>query len=202
MSVGIQPDEVLEFWLGTIRDDGSVAEDVPPRWWKKDPDFDAEIEDRFGPAIRAAEAGELDAWTESPRGLLAVIVLLDQFTRNTRRGRADMYAADDRAQALVRKALARGDESSLRGYERYFLYMPLMHSESLADQNQCVELFRTLAEDGEPGVQESARSGVDYAIKHRDIVARFGRFPHRNEILGRESSDEEREFLTQPGSSF
>lgn len=173
-------DEVLRFWFAD-----------PDRWWVKDPAFDAEIRDRFGALHAAIERGEHEAWLDTPRGALAYVIVLDQFSRNIFRGTPGMFAADARALAATNAAIARGHDAALSPQERGFLYMPLMHSEALADQDRSVALFGALG-----------TGQLDYAERHRDIVRRFGRFPHRNAILGRASTPEELEFLTQPGSSF
>lgn len=198
----VQPQEVIEFWFGTIAEDGSVAPEQKKLWWKKDPAFDTEIRERFGDAIAAAEAGELDSWLDTPEGSIAFVILLDQFTRNTRRNKAEMYAADDKAVAAVRHALEKGHDQKLRSMQTYFLLMPLMHAEDLACQNECIERFEALAKSGEAGAIQGATGGAEYARKHMVIVERFGRFPHRNGILGRESTPEEVAFLEEPGSSF
>ena len=198
----VTAEEVLSFWFGEIAADGSCSPEVIKRWWAKDPDFDREVTERFGAAIAAAEAGELSEWRETPRGCLALVVLCDQLTRNSRRGDASMYDADELAQELVAHAIARGYPEQLRTMERYFLYMPLMHAESIDLQRSGVERFDELARQAEPGAREAARSAADYMRRHEAIVARFGRFPHRNELLGRESTAEELAFLQQPGSSF
>jgi len=174
-------DEVLEFWF-THSD----------RWWDKDAAFDAEIRQRFGELHAEVSRGEHEDWRATPRGALAYVIVLDQFSRNMFRGTPGAFASDPQALAAARDALARGVDQSLTPEERSFLYMPLMHSEDLADQERCVELFRALG---------NAYS-LGFAEQHRDIIARFGRFPHRNAILGRASSPEELAFLTQPGSSF
>jgi len=196
------PDEIIEFWFPPEQARADAL------WWGKDPALDAEIERRFGPTLARASQGELDDWAASARGRLALVVVLDQFSRNIYRGDAKTYAQDARARALAHEGLSRGHDRELTPHQRLFLYMPLEHSEALDDQQRCVELVEALAADvaAEPGVSEDRRKRfanyIDYAIAHRDIVARFGRFPHRNEILGRESTAEEREFLTKPGSSF
>jgi uncharacterized protein (DUF924 family) len=192
------PDEVLEFWFPGDRERANAL------WWGKDEALDAEIRERFAATLAAAKAGELDAWADTARGRIALIIVLDQFSRNLHRGDPETYAADDDARALTQAGLERGHDRELPPEQRVFFYMPLEHSEALADQQRCVELMRALASD--PSLDESSRERfanyVDYAVRHRDIVERFGRFPHRNEVLGRESTEEEREFLTQPGSSF
>jgi len=172
--------DVLTFWFAD-----------PQRWWKKDPAFDAEIRDRFQTLHDAIGRDEREDWLESPRGALAYVIVLDQFSRNMFRGSACMFESDVRALAAARRTLDRGIDQSLSSDERMFLYMPFMHSEDIVDQDRCVELFASSS-------QESAR----YAERHRDIVRRFGRFPHRNALLGRPSTSAELEFLKQPGSSF
>lgn len=191
------PDEVLEFWLGPEAERDTPSKEVSSRWWKKDPAFDAEIRRRFEPAMAAAGNRELDSWTRSPRGRLAIVVLLDQFTRNVYRNSGRMFENDAYAQSLVLDAVAAGEDTQLRSAERYFLYMPLMHAEDLELQDRAVTLFERLAADA-----PKHADGLKYAKAHRDIIARFGRFPHRNEWLGRQSTPEELEFLKQPGSSF
>lgn len=174
-------DEVLEFWFAD-----------PARWWKKDPAFDAEIRDRFGALHAAIERDEHEAWRRTARGALAYVIVLDQFSRNMFRGTARMFASDARALDAARAAIAGGLDRELSDDERGFLCMPFMHSEQLADQERSMELFGAFA----------APSQLKFAEQHRDIVKRFGRFPHRNELLGRASTPEEIAFLAQPGSSF
>jgi uncharacterized protein (DUF924 family) len=173
-------DDVLSFWFAD-----------PARWWKKDPAFDADVRDRFLALHEAIERGEHEDWLETPSGCLAYVVVLDQLSRNMFRGTARMFQSDARARAAARRAIERGDDRSLSPDERSFLYMPFMHSEALADQDLSVALFT-------PAGAEQRR----FAEAHRDIVRRFGRFPHRNALLGRASTPEELEFLKQPGSSF
>ena len=182
--------EVLEFWFG--------AKPGPSRaeWFRKDAAFDARIRERFGDLHARAARRELDRWREAPEPMVALIVVLDQFSRNLYRD--DPRAFDQDAQALecTDAALARGDDRALLPVQRQFIYMPLEHSESLADQDRCVELMESLQ------AYEETRGLVEWAEKHRVIVRRFGRFPHRNAVLGRASSAEEAEFLKQPGSGF
>jgi uncharacterized protein (DUF924 family) len=173
-------EDVLGFWFA-----------APARWWKKDPVFDTEIRDRFLALHEAVDRGEHEAWLETPRGALAYVIVLDQFSRNMFRGSARSFASDTRARAASRRAVDRGDDRALSDDERPFLYMPFMHSEDLADQDRCSALFAALRPD-------QAR----FAEMHRDIIRRFGRFPHRNGLLGRQSTSEEEEFLKQPGSAF
>ncbi len=188
-------DEVLAFWFPP---DPARANKL---WWGKDAQLDAEIRERFGSTLAAAKRGELDAWAADARGRLALIVVLDQLSRNILRGDPETFAADPKARTLTKDGLALGHDTELGAIQRLFFYLPLEHSESLDDQEQCVDLMQALA-DQHPDERDRFAGYVDYAIKHRDIIARFGRFPHRNAVLGRSSTAEELEFLTQPGSSF
>jgi uncharacterized protein (DUF924 family) len=174
---------VIGYWFAPGQQD---------RWFAADPGFDGEIRARFLPLVERAAAGELGAWAGSAEGSLALCLLLDQFPRNIWRGTARAFACDRLARDVARAALAAGHDRDLPPDRRPFLYLPFEHSEDLADQDRCVELMRQL---GDPQM-------LDYAQRHRDIVARFGRFPHRNAILGRPSRAEETHFLQQPGSSF
>jgi uncharacterized protein (DUF924 family) len=199
----ITPDDVLEFWFGWLFEDGSVPEETSARWWTKDPAFDASIRERFGEVLEAAARGELDAWKETPSGVVALVVVLDQLSRNAYRDTPRAFANDARALALAEQADARGDFDTLPPMQAYFLAMPFMHAESLAAQERCILLFRKLATRAvSEKVKKTLEGGADFAERHRVIVERFGRFPHRNAILGRESTAEELAFLQQPGSSF
>jgi uncharacterized protein (DUF924 family) len=187
--------EVLDFWFGKPGDAHHLQ--TRPEWFRKDEAFDALIAQRFGGLIDAGLRGELAAWAAQPLSALALIVVLDQFTRNTRRGTAGMFAGDVQALATARVLVERGDDHRLAGVQRQFVYLPFEHSEALADQLECLRLFAQLGRD------EPALAGLlEWAQKHHDIVARFGRFPHRNAALGRTSTAEELEFLKQPGSGF
>lgn len=190
---------LLELWLGP----GDVPDDArKQRWWTKDPAFDDMLRQRFGALLERAARGELDAWTATARGALALVVLLDQLSRNVHRGTPRAFAADARARDVMRGALARGLDRELPHAHRVFLYMPLMHSEDLADQREALARFTDLADTAPAPLAAELRGNLDYARRHLEIVERFGRFPHRNAILGRESTPEEQAFLQQPGSSF
>jgi uncharacterized protein (DUF924 family) len=165
-------------------------------WFRKDPAFDAEIRRRFGELHERATRGELDAWSASPEPLLALVVILDQFSRNLYRNDPRAFASDVRARDLTLAAIARGDDLGLLPVQRQFLYLPLEHSEEVADQDRAVELFHSLESF------EETRGLTAWAEKHRAIVQRFGRFPHRNAILGRASTPDEVEFLKRPDSGF
>lgn len=196
------PDSVHDFWFGADPDDARVAERRAAVWWSKNAAIDAEMRLRFGGLVEAARAGGLDDWASTPRGLLALVLATDQFPRNVHRDTRWAFASDALARRWCRHALERGLDAACRPIERVFLYLPLEHSEDLADQHESVRRFSALAAAAEPRLRTLFDGYLDYALRHRDIVARFGRFPHRNAILGRESTAAEREFLTQPGSSF
>jgi uncharacterized protein (DUF924 family) len=187
--------EVLDFWFGKPGEAHHLQ--TRPEWFRKDEAFDVLIAQRFGALIDAGLRGDLAPWAAQPLSSLAQIVVLDQFTRNTRRGTAGVFAGDAQALATARALVAAGDDLRLAGVQRQFVYLPFEHSETLADQTECLRLFEQLGRD------EPALAGLlEWAQKHYDIVARFGRFPHRNAALGRNSTAEEIEFLKQPGSGF
>lgn len=194
---------VLDFWFvprdGELTDERASADvGVPIRevWFRKDDAFDAGIRDRFAIALAAGIAGAYGEWCATPHGSLARVVLLDQFTRNAFRGTPQAFAGDPRALATAKDAVARGFDGALAPQERWFLYMPFVHSEALAEQEHAVALFETLA------AQTGLSDPLSWTRRHRDIIERFGRFPHRNEILGRASTQEEIAFLAQRGSRF
>lgn len=171
-------EDVVAFW----RDAG------PSRWYRKDAAFDQAFRDRFLATHEAAARGELDDWLATPQGALALCILLDQFPRNAFRGSPRMFASDARAREIARGALARQYDQQVDGELRQFFIMPSMHSEDLADQELCVRLAKDLPTDT-----------LRYAVEHRDIIQRFGRFPHRNAVLGRASTAEEQRFLDEGG---
>ena len=186
--------EVLDFWFGQEGDPeyGQFREE----WFRKDPSFDARVTEQFADLYEEAAGGNLDGWRDDAESCLALVILLDQFPRNMFRGDGRTHAEDSRALGASEYAVEHALDRELPAFQRMFLYMPFMHSESVEDQRRSVEMFERLAgEEGAPDV-------VSYAVAHRDIVERFGRFPHRNEILGRETTPEEAVFLTKEGSSF
>lgn len=185
--------DILDFWFGAP---GSSEAGAPREFWfRKSATTDALIRERFGALLESALRGELDGWAHSPRGTLALIVVLDQFTRNVHRDTPRAFEGDAAALGLARRLVAGGDDLQLPPVERWFAYMPFEHSESLQDQVESVRLFEQLAAQGLSGPLPWARA-------HFDVIRRFGRFPHRNEILGRASTPEEADFLSQPGSRF
>ena len=181
---------VLDFWFGA--EPGNSRRE----WFRKDSGFDAQVRTRFGELHAQAARGELDAWRASPEPMLALVIVLDQFSRNLYREDARAYAQDPRARAHAAEALRRGDDRGMLPVQRQFLYLPFEHSEDRLDQEKAVELMRSLEEF------EATRGLTQWALKHRDVVACFGRFPHRNAALGRASSAEELEYLSRPGSGF
>jgi uncharacterized protein (DUF924 family) len=181
---------ILDFWFGAP---GTESYDTDRKiWFEADAGFDADVRRRFAADLDRAAAGAHDAMAGTPEGALALTILLDQFPRNIHRGTPAAFAYDGKALATARRALDAGYDASLPAVQRPFLYLPLEHSENLADQERSVDLFRAHGDEEK----------LDYAIRHRDVIARFGRFPHRNAILGRASTPEEAAFLEQPGLSF
>jgi uncharacterized protein (DUF924 family) len=195
----MSPDDVLTFWFGPREGDAFAN---APKWWRKDPAFDAEVTATFGPTLEAAARGDLDAWADAPRSAAALVVVLDQFSRNIHRDKARAFAADEKALSVARALVdARGDRA-LDPAMRSFVYMPFMHAEELAAQDRCIVLFAIAAEEAPEALRPQLVNNLLFAVKHRRIIERFGRFPHRNAILGRASSPEEDAFLKEPGSSF
>lgn len=192
MTAAIEAREVLDFWFGTAHGLGSPRME----WFRKDAKFDGEIRARFGGLHERAARGALNSWRTSPEPMLALVVILDQFSRNLYRNDPRAYAQDPLARDCANEALLRGDDLGLLPVQRQFLYLPFEHSEDLADQERGVELMRALE------AFEETRGLTEWAEKHRVIIERFGRFPHRNAILGRESTPEELAFLKRPDSGF
>ena len=173
-------EDVLAFWFKEIE---------PAKHWVKDPEFDQLIRDRFGAVHRAAIQGELYRWREKPEGRLAEVIVLDQFSRNMFRDQPEAFVSDPLALVLAQEAIAQGADKQIDPERVSFLYMPFMHSESAVIHEIAVELF-------------SVHGSLEFEIKHKAIIDRFGRYPHRNDVLGRESTPEELEFLQGPDSSF
>ncbi len=185
---------VLDFWFGPAGDPERAS--FRERWFKVDPAFDGEIAARFGPDVERALAGAWNDAVDGPHDTLALVILLDQFPRNMFRGTAGAFAGDAFAKALAERAIGAAWDRQLQPVERLFLYLPLEHSEALADQERALALFAALPES--PWYAKA----LDAAQRHHAIIARFGRFPHRNKALGRASTTEEIAFLATPGSSF
>lgn len=185
--------DILEFWFGSTDKVGKARK----AWFIKNSEFDQSIRIRFQDDYQKAAAGELDHWQQTAPGCVALILLLDQFPRNMFRSDPRAFATDLKSQAITQQAIARSLDQELPALQRWFLYIPLMHSENLEHQRQSVELFSQL-KDAEP---ETASAFI-YAVRHLEVIEQFGRFPHRNQLLNRASTPEEIEFLKQPGSSF
>ena len=175
--------EVIEFWFNEL---------TPKQWFVKSDELDKSIKKRFSSTLEAAEKGELWHWRGTEKGRLAEIIVLDQFSRNIYRDTPKAFAQDAIALVLAQEAVAQSADESLEPQEKSFLYMPYMHSESKLIHKQAIELF------DQPGLENN----YEFEVKHKEIIDRFGRYPHRNAILGRESTSEEEDFLKQPGSSF
>ena len=192
--------DVLDYWFGDDVAGGSwqARQEI---WFNGGAAVDAEITARFGDTLAKAAAGALDDWAATPRGLLALVIVLDQFSRNIHRGTGAAFANDAKALALVRTATAQGFDAALLPIERQFLYMPLMHAEDVAAQQECLARLHTLAEEPGPA-QEMAIAAIPFAEQHLEIIRRFGRFPHRNVALGRTSTPDEAAFMADGGPSF
>jgi len=175
--------EIIEFWFKEIQ---------PKQWWVKDPEFDLLISKRFSDIHFKATRGELVTWRTSAEGRLAEVIVLDQFSRNMFRNSVKSFAYDGLALILAQEAIARGVDKELSDQQRPFLYLPFMHSESLEIHDIAMKLYK----------ENGSENEFNFEVKHRDIIKRFARYPHRNEILGRVSTGEETGFLTQAGSSF
>ncbi|SHJ69805.1 Uncharacterized conserved protein, DUF924 family [Malonomonas rubra DSM 5091] len=196
-------EEILHFWFGNSKDDLHVVQQQGKLWFGKDAKIDRDIEKRFSHVLaQAAASGVLAGKSAEERCFLATILLFDQFPRNIFRNQAQAFAYDHLALKLAEELLERGLVEKLRPVEKVFVYLPLEHSEDNKRQQRSVELFAALL-DEVPDRWRSVFAGFyDYALRHQEIITRFGRYPHRNAILGRESTQEELEFLQQPNSSF
>lgn len=183
--MSISAEEILDFWF---------VKSSPVQWFQKSELFDTEIKNRFSGIFNQAMSGVCDDWMSTPRGSLALTIVLDQFSRNMFRGTPKAFEADPKARQVAEQTIDKGFDQQLSTQERFFIYLPFEHSENLEDQRRSVALFAEMKE------QEPV--GYDYALRHLDVIERFGRFPHRNEILGRTSTAEELEYLAQPGAGF
>jgi uncharacterized protein (DUF924 family) len=186
---------VLQYWLADGLDNDWPSASLAKRWFGGGIEQDVEIEAQFGPLVSAALDGDLVDWEHTPLTRLALVIVLDQFTRNVYRGRAQAFAGDQRAQQLVLQSLALDHDQALPRVGRVFFYMPLMHAENPGLQAECVQRFTQLQASAPPALQEKLQGNLDAALLHRDIIDRFGRFPYRNAVLGRSNTPEELEFL-------
>ena len=198
------PDEVLAFWLGTTRPSNAQALAVKQQWFTKSETFDARIQAQFAPTVQAALAGQLDSWTDEAWSCLALLVVLDQFTRNIYRGTPQSFAGDSKALATAQRAIALGLDQQLPAVTRIFVYLPLVHAEDLALQTQSVDAFTQLAQGNTAPADVHAflLGTLDYVHRHQAVIQQFGRFPHRNAIVGRSSTPQELAYLAQPGAGF
>ena len=193
------PADVLDFWLGDGVQLGWPTQNMSKRWFGGGVALDEEIKSRFGLRVLQALNGELGDWAQTAQtpalGQLALVILLDQFTRNVFRGDGRAFSGDERAQQLALQVIASKADQQLPYVGRVFLYIPLMHAETLALQNECVARFTQLVNDALPSLKERLQDNLDFALKHEEIIAQFGRFPYRNMALGRASTAEEKVFL-------
>lgn len=195
-------EDILQFWIGELDAQGMPSSEKQKHWFSKDSDFDKRVANRFGSHLEPAGMGAFDRWAETAEGRVAEIILLDQFPRNIFRDHPRSFYYDKKAQHLCLEGLRKEEHLHLPVTYSYFLLMPTMHAEDLQVQDQGVEAFSLLCERSTDRAQTMLRNALDYAERHRKIIQRFGRFPHRNQILGRKSTEAEVEFLKEPGSSF
>ena len=193
---------LLQWWFGSAESPAEMAKAKGKLWFGKSQTQDAEAQSRFGDLVDVALSGGLKEWAESPDGWLALVLLLDQLPRMIYRDTPKAFAGDERAQKLVAHGLKLGRDQHLESLQRSFIYLVLEHSENLDAQHQAVARFTDLLPLPPATDREFLTSSLDYAERHRDVIKRFGRFPHRNDILGRASTPEEIEFLKEPGSRF
>ncbi len=196
----MKPDAVLDFWLGERGEDPPTPERTT-LWFGSDPDFDERIRERFGDGVEAALAGGLSSWTHEPSSRVALIILLDQFTRNLYRGDSRSFAGDVRALSLVRETTA-ADRATLHPLEHYFVLVPYMHAEDASTQREGETAFGRAVREVPEAFRALFENGLDYASRHRVVIERFGRFPHRNAVLGRRSTEEEERFLAENPTGF
>ena len=193
-------EDVLDFWFGELDSDGFCATSRHKLWFGGK--ADADIQRYFGERLEQALVGQLAVWGQQPASLMALITLLDQFPRNIYRGRPEAFSGDALAQQLVNKAIAEGVDRELPASWRIMFYLPLEHAENLADQNLCVAMYELLLAVTPTSRQAEIEASLDWARRHRDIVARFGRFAHRSQVLQREASAEEIAWLADGGNRF
>ena len=196
------PHDVLSFWFEDATRSPEALQRRGAVWFRADPVFDRECATRLGAALEEAARGGLQSWTESPHGRLALVILVDQMPRNIHRGSPAAFMHDAQAAAHCVAAIESGEDRSLHPVERVFLYMPLQHAEDLALQRLSIKQFESLAAEVDDAWRDNFTENVQYAREHHDIVERFGRFPHRNRILGRESTEEELRYLAGGAPTF
>ena len=198
----VTPDNVLSFWFEDATQSPEALQRRGAVWFRSDPAFDRECTARFTAVLEDAARGALSDWAETPHGRLALVILLDQMPRNIHRGSPAAFMHDTQAAAHCIAGIESGQDRSLDPVERIFLYMPLQHAEDLDIQRRSVEQFGSLAAEAEVAWRDYFTGNVHYAREHHDIIERFGRFPHRNRILGRESTEEELRYLADGAPTF
>jgi uncharacterized protein (DUF924 family) len=194
--------DVLAFWFGADAADHEISQRQAKLWWHKDAATDDTIRQRFEPTLKALLRGEHRDWLTSADGRLAAIIVLDQFSRNMYRDNAMSFTQDALALEWALEGIRQGADRQVRPIHRLFYYLPLEHAESEAMQNLCMEKLAQLRADAPASFADEAKNYLEFGRRHQEIIQRFGRFPHRNALLNRPSSDDERQFLTQPGSGF
>jgi len=192
---------ILDFWFGEIKD-GLIVEDRNKFWFMPNADVDSTIRDKFEDLVRQAGSNKLKSWQSTVKGSLALIILLDQFTRNIYRGFSKAFKYDSIARTICTEGIKNGTDKKLEIIERCFYYLPLEHSENLEDQDRCVKLFEELLVRVDKTKISLIKNSLDYAVLHRSIIEEFGKFSHRNKILNRESTQQELDFLLKEGIKF
>ena len=194
-------ENVLSFWFGVLKN-GRASDDKNGLWYQSTPEQDQLITEQFGELHELAAAGDLDDWQASPRGSLALVILLDQMSRNMFRGTAKAFAYDDKALAYMLDGIEAGYDNEMETLEAVFYYHPLEHSEDISYQMLCVEKMKQLMKHAPDDQKDIAENGLVWAREHRDIVREFGRFPHRNKVLGRKATEQELAYLSGGGKRF
>ena len=197
------PQDVLDYWLGDTIDHATAVEEKHKLWFGKSFETDQDIAERFLSLIAPLADGLAYDWAEQgPKQRLAAIIALDQFSRNLFRDSPLSFAHDRIALGLTKEALMSGEDKTLSEVERIFLYIPLEHSERMADQDLSIQMYTQLVETARPEFKDLCENTLDYAHRHRDVIKQFGRFPHRNKVLGRANTPEEADYLSKPGAGF
>lgn len=198
----MEANTVLNFWFSDEKENHLIAQQQATLWWQKNSATDQTIQQRFEPVLKAFCAGQYDHWLSSAQGTLAAIILLDQFPRNIYRDSPQAFSFDALALHLTLQGIKQGLDKKLSLIERVFFYLPLEHSESNIMQSLSIEKYQQICDGAGDDFAQSANGFLDFAHQHKTIIDQFGRYPHRNEILKRSSTDQEIDFLQQPGSSF
>lgn len=200
--ITVTPEDIIDFWFGDSLGNPESARNRSKFWYVSNSDTDAEIRKQFGPILEAVLKGDLSAWETTPEGALALVILLDQFSRNIYRGDAKAYSGDELALAIAKRAIQASFDQDLPGLHRLFLYHPFHHSEQLRDQENAVALFQNVEDRSPEDWREFLHGFTKFAIHHKGVVSRFGRFPHRNKILGRSNTKEEQAYLDGGASGY